>query len=186
MYEGKLVRLRAYREDDAPKAQAFLNDAETRSYLSDAYPFPYTLDEEKKWVAARSGYSTNEYSFAIETLKDGRYIGGCGVHSIQARNRRVRVGIFIGDKDYWGHGYGSDAMSLLLKFAFEEMNMHRVELKVFAYNPRAIRCYEKLGFVHEGRTRESAFHQGQYHDDLTMGILEHEWRARNPIRPVHS
>lgn len=177
MYEGRLVRLRAYRECDAEAAQTYLNDAETRAYLSGDAPFPYTLAEEKKWIEGQSARK-DTYSFAIETLAEGKYIGGCGYNAVEHKNRRCNVGIFIGDKDYWSRGYGSDALGLLLALAFDELNMHRVDLDVKAYNPRAIRCYEKLGFVTEGRFRDRVFHEGRYHDELHMSILEHEWRAR--------
>jgi RimJ/RimL family protein N-acetyltransferase len=85
------------------------------------------------------------------------------------------MGISLGDREYWGKGYGSDAMRLLLRYAFHELNLHRVSLNVFEYNPRAIRSYEKVGFVHEGRMRKFLNREGKRWDILYMGITRQEW-----------
>lgn len=84
-------------------------------------------------------------------------------------------GIVIGEKEYWNRGYGSDALRTLLRFAFEELNLHRVFLHVFDFNERAIRCYEKVGFRHEGRLRQARFTEGRYVDELVMAVLREEW-----------
>ena len=85
------------------------------------------------------------------------------------------MGIFSGDKDYWNQGYGSDAMRLLLKYGFNSLNLNRIYLHVFDTNPRAIRAYEKVGFVHEGRLRQDIFLNGSYVDVLMMSVLRSEW-----------
>ena len=100
-------------------------------------------------------------------------------HNIDWKNRKAVQGIFIGEKEYWGRGYGSDAIRALLGFAFREMNLHRVYLSVYDYNERAIRCYEKCGFRHEGRLRKARFSDGRYHDELMMGILREEFEELN-------
>ena len=91
------------------------------------------------------------------------------------RNRHAELGVVIGEKAYWGQGYGSDAICTLLRFGFEEMNLHRIYLRVYEDNARGIRAYEKCGFCQEGRLREANFRQGRYHDELVMGILSHEF-----------
>ncbi len=94
------------------------------------------------------------------------------MHNIDWKNRSAELlGIFTGEKEYWGQGYGSDAINALLRFAFREMNLHRIYLHVHDYNERAIRCYEKCGFQLEGRQREALFRDGRYHDVLLMSIL---------------
>ena len=85
------------------------------------------------------------------------------------------VGIGLGERDYWGNGYGTDAMRLMLRFAFDELNLWRVSLGVFAYNPRAIRSYEKAGFRREGLVRGDCRRDGQRWDSVFMGILRDEW-----------
>jgi RimJ/RimL family protein N-acetyltransferase len=88
------------------------------------------------------------------------------------------VGIGIGEPDYRGKGYGTDAMRVILRFAFMELNLHRVSLDVFEYNPRAIRSYEKAGFVIEGRKRRVVNRDGRRWDDIYMGILREEWERQ--------
>ncbi len=180
MLTGQKVRLRAYRKEDMPQAQAYMNDMEVRRNLAPGIPYPFTLENEEKWYSTLSG--TNEtYSFAIETLEDEKYIGGCGVNHIDWKNSAVTVGIFIGDKNYWSRGYGTDAMNLLVKFIFEQMNVNKVKLQVYSFNDRARKCYEKCGFVKEGILRQEIFRDGRYHDIYAMGILREEYYSRqNP------
>jgi RimJ/RimL family protein N-acetyltransferase len=89
--------------------------------------------------------------------------------------RTAFVGIGIGERAYWGKGYGTDAMKVALRFAFTEINLERVTLNVFEYNPRAIRSYEKAGFKHEGRMRGALLKDGRRWDMIYMGILREEW-----------
>lgn len=117
--------------------------------------------------------------FMIRTLEDDRVIGDIGLDGILWNHGDAWVGIGIGEKDYWGKGYGTDAMRVILRYAFTELNLHRVSLTVFEYNPRAIRSYEKAGFVPEGREREAVFRSGKRWDMIFMGILREEWERIN-------
>jgi UDP-4-amino-4,6-dideoxy-N-acetyl-beta-L-altrosamine N-acetyltransferase len=171
MILGEKTRLRAIERDDIPRFLKWLNDPEVRRYLR--MYMPLSKAEEERWFE-RQLESQNDKVFAIET-EDGTHIGNIGLHRIDWKNRCAVLGIFIGEKDYWGKGYGPDAIRALLRFAFGEMNLHRVELEVLDYNSRAIRCYEKCGFKLEGRRREAMFRDGRYHDALIMGILREEF-----------
>jgi RimJ/RimL family protein N-acetyltransferase len=142
--------------------------------LTPGIPYLNTLEDERKWVEGLSA-SKDNYSFAIETLEDGKYIGGCGLNSIDWKNSVAVVGIFIGDKNYWGKGYGTDAMEVLLKFIFGQMNIHKVKLNVFSYNERAIKSYKKCGFKVEGVMRQEIFRDGRYYDEIIMGLLKEEY-----------
>lgn len=137
-------------------------------------PRPLTRDEAHHDVHQGDG---NPHSWIIE--HDGRYIGGIGLHSFNEADRRARLAIGISDAAKLGKGYGSEAVRLVLEYAFEKLKLHRVDLRVIAYNARAIRSYKKCGFVVEGRERESALVEGEWYDDLIMGTLESEWRAVN-------
>jgi RimJ/RimL family protein N-acetyltransferase len=103
---------------------------------------------------------------------------------VRPENRNARLGIMIGDKSYWSQGYGTDAMLTLLRFGFEEMNLNRIDLTVDAENARAIRCYQKCGFVGEGRLREARYQRGKYGDQLVMSVLRDEFYERWGATPV--
>lgn len=173
MYQGQLVRLREYRKEDIEKAKEFLNDFEVRKNLQIGVPYPYTLEDEEKWYSSVSAVK-DTYTFALETL-EGLYIGGCGINQIDWKNRKAVIGIFIGDKEYWSKGYGSDAINTLVKFIFEEINVNKIALCVYSFNERAIKCYEKCGFTREGVLREELFRQGKYHDEILMSLLRREY-----------
>lgn len=173
MIRGTKTRLRALKHSDLAHFVRWINDPETRRFMVIRYPLSMT--EEEKWW---EGFLQREhdYIFAIEA-KDGTYIGNVGLHDIEPENRRAELGILIGDKSYWGQGYGTDAIRALLRWAFEYLNLNRVSLRVYAYNRRAIRCYEKSGFRHEGIMRQSRYTDGQYHDEWFMGVLRDEFLA---------
>jgi RimJ/RimL family protein N-acetyltransferase len=111
---------------------------------------------------------------AIET-KDGVHIGSCGLHRASAETRDAEMGIMIGEKDYWSRGYGTDALRTLVRFGFEEMNLHRIWLRAFAFNDRGLAMYRKCGFVEEGRMREAHYQEGAYHDIVMTSVLRPAW-----------
>src|SRR5690606_5943840 len=102
-------------------------------------------------------------------------IGDCGFNQLSWVNRSAELGIVIGEKRFWGQGYGRDALRLLLRFGFNTLNLNRISLQVHADNVRGIRSYEKAGFVHEGRERQGAYKNGEYKDVLIMSVLRSEW-----------
>lgn len=174
MYKGKKVILTEYRKEDIKKALGYVNNPEVKSLLTPGIPFPYTLEDEEKWYDSLSA-NKDTYNFAIRTLEDNKYIGGCGINSVNWKNSNVIIGIFIGDKDYWSKGYGTDALNVLIKFIFEEMNINKIKLNVYSFNKRAIKSYEKCGFKVEGVLREEVYRFGKYQDDILMGLLRSEW-----------
>jgi diamine N-acetyltransferase len=94
--------------------------------------------------------------------------------NINWRIHSAEVGIFIGDKTEWNKGYGTEVMRLLLQHGFENLNLNRIFLRVDEHNLGGIRCYEKAGFIHEGRLRQANFHEGKYYDHLIMSVLRSE------------
>ncbi len=179
MFEGQQIRLRAYRQSDLELARAFLNDPEVGQYMRPGIFFPLREDDELKWYQSLDANSEKLYSFAIELQASGEYIGGCGVVDISAKNRVGSVGLFLGPA-YLGRGLGSDTLRVLVDFCFGEINLNKVKLMVYSFNPRAIRCYEKLGFRREGVLREEIFRHGRYHDLHVMGLLRQEWETAKP------
>lgn len=120
------------------------------------------------------------YEFEIRTLEDDQVIGTTGLDGNMKFHADAFVGIGIGEPEFWGKGYGTEAMNLILQYVFMELNLQRVSLDVFEYNPRAIRSYEKAGFSHEGRLRGALLREGKRWDLLYMGILRDEWLKLHP------
>jgi RimJ/RimL family protein N-acetyltransferase len=176
---GRAVRLRRVEHDDLPRFAAWLNDPEVREGLAMVYPV--SVAGEEQWFEAMQRREPAEQQFAIDALSGGGgavlHIGILGFRVVDWKNSHAELGIFIGDKAFWGRGFGTDAVRTLVAWAFDELNMHRVWLKVFEDNRRAIRAYEKVGFRHEGRLREERFHAGRYSDTLVMGLLRTEFEA---------
>lgn len=176
MYQGEKVRLREYRKEDVPMALAYMNDPEVKRLLVPGIPFLYTLEDELKWYDGISAMN-DRYNFAMETLDTGHYIGGLGLNAVDWKNSIAVVGIFIGDKAYWGKGYGTDAMKVLIRFIFEQMNIRKIKLNVYAFNERAVKSYEKCGFVTEGVLKEEIYRDGKYHDEYIMAIFRDQYEA---------
>ncbi|QGU94551.1 GNAT family N-acetyltransferase [Clostridium bovifaecis] len=175
MYYGSKVKLRSYKKEDIAIAYEYMNDNELKRLLVNKIPYPMILEQEENWFKSLLDLK-DSYNFAIEDLETGKYIGGCGINSVNWLSRIATVGIFIGDKNYWGKGYGTDAMEALVKFIFEQMNMNKVKLNVFDFNKRAKICYEKCGFKVEGILRQELFRDGRYCDEYVMGILFEDWK----------
>jgi RimJ/RimL family protein N-acetyltransferase len=176
--EGKLVRLRAYEKSDLDAVMKWVNDEEVTDLLGgEMLAYPVSSLAEAKFIDAAASPSDRHKDFAIETLADRRYIGAISFNVIDWRNRSAGLGIVIGDKSLWGKGYGTDAMRVLMRLAFDKMNLHRLWLHVHDYNPRAIASYEKCGFKREGVLRQEHFARGKHHDTIVMAILESEYRA---------
>ena len=131
--------------------------------------------EQEEWYE-RSGTDQRSKIFMVDDL-NGNTVGYVQLRNIDYKNRSVEIGIHLGPEAQ-GRGYGRDAFLLLMRFAFNEMNMHRVYLQVFDFNDRAIKLYEKLGFREEGRFRDVIFQEGRYYDIVQMSILESEFRAQ--------
>ena len=175
MYNGGLVKLRAYKEEDVALAKEFINDYETKRLLAIDAAFPISLWEEEEWMKSKKNTRGLVYDFAIETLKEGKYIGGCSINKLNVKNRNCTIGIMIGDKEYWGKGYGSDTLKVLIKFIFEELNMNKIKLGVFSFNERAKACYKKIGFKEEGILKDEIFREGKYNDEIIMALFAKDY-----------
>ena len=104
-------------------------------------------------------------------------IGTCGLFNVSEFDQTTELGIGIGDKDFWGQGYGREVVALLTNYAFRMLNRRKVWLRVWGNNERAIRAYRACGFVEEGRLRAHVWTAGAYHDLVMMGLLRDEWQA---------
>ena len=173
MYEGKLVRLRAFDNSDLMQCLDYSNDYEVMRGASGGILYPSTVDDEARTMGNNTSYTSGEYQFAIETIDTRRFIGKCGFIKINWKNRVGELAILIGDKSCHGKGYGTDAVSTLCRFGFDELNLHKIKATVFSFNQPAVRCYEKCGFVKEGLLKDEIYREGAYHDVIVMGKFKH-------------
>ena len=134
----------------------------------------HSIKNSQKWVE-KQYEREDSYEFAIRTLDGDRIIGEVGLDGIRWTHRDCFVGIGLGLREFWGKGYGTDAMRIILRYAFTELNLHGVSLDVFEYNQRGVRSYEKAGFVFEGRARGLILREGRRWDVIYMGILREDW-----------
>lgn len=181
MLEGKVVNLRRQEMSDAESMLRWVNDAEVTATLGNRYLWSLAAEEEFLRERTRQRQGFGEQTFAIET-KAGRHIGSIGLHDVSPENRSGSLGIMIGEKDCWSHGYGTDAIIVLLRLAFGEMNLNRVELHAYADNARGIRCYEKCGVKTEVTMRMGKYRDGEWGDSIEMSVLRDEFDALHGIR----
>lgn len=166
LFEGSLVRLRAVEEEDVARINEGIWDPQVTEQMSIAWP-EAVAQTRQFWERIRA--SDSDLLLAIETLA-GEFVGSVGLHGIEPRNRQAELGIWIA-RPHWDKGYGTDAVRVVSRFAFREMNLQRVYLRVYDTNPRGVRAYEKVGFKEEGRLRRGQFVNGRYVDVIIMGLL---------------
>lgn len=170
--KGKRVQLRQAFSGDVEARLALGNHAEIIEMFGVDHSAvrPLTRDGALRWVQRLIDHS---HAWVIEV--GGRLVGEIRLDNVDLHDRRASMAIGILDPALLGKGLGSEAIRLLLQHAFADLHLHRIGIRVLAYNQRAIRAYEKCGFVIEGREREAAFVNGVWHDDVLMGVLEHEF-----------
>ncbi len=175
---GERVFLRPYMESDMPYLLSWYND--------------YELNRLAGWTGSRIGEARLKYNYSksygydpmnlIIDDENGKPIGTVQLYDFSDFDKSCKLGIRIGDKSCWSKGYGMDAVNTILEHAFMKMDQNRVALRVYEYNERAVKCYEKSGFKHEGRARKSAFIDGSFYDEVLMGILKSEYIEMKDMR----
>ncbi len=138
---------------------------------------PMRPEEIERFFAARA-LGSDSLAMAIHVRDGGRLIGTCALSQLDADNGSALFHITIGEKDAWGHGFGTEATRLMIDHAFSSLGLHRIALSVFAFNERAIRSYRSVGFIVEGRAREAIWREGRWWDEISMSILDADWHAR--------
>src|SRR5574341_2290845 len=177
LFRGELVRLTLEEPDTRAKAEVrWQRDTEFHR-LADSGPAGMASEKKiKEWFEKQNEevFKPERYSFSVRTLDEDKYIGFFGLW-VNLIHSEAWVGIGIGERDFWGKGYGTDMMKLCLQYAFTELCVERVSLGLHEYNSRALRSYEKCGFRLEGRTRQDIMREGRLTNTLWMGILREEW-----------
>lgn len=174
LFHSSRIMFRKITADDAELYHTWRNDLEVMQSTQpdlDIHSFQATRDFVDEVILG----SPSSKSYLILEKQSQIPIGITSLIHIDLKNRNAECIIDLGEKSYWGKGYGREAMQLLLEYAFLEMNLHRVSLRVFSFNKRAINLYEKLGFQYEGSSRQALFRNGKWHDIIQMGILQQEY-----------
>jgi RimJ/RimL family protein N-acetyltransferase len=188
LFKGNLVRLAGIDPEQASDSFAYWNrDSEFMRLMDSDPPRLHSVRVTKEFLKKQlEEDQTNTYWFAIRALEDDRLLGEVDLSVINWGSRDAFVGIGIGEREFWGKGYGSEAMELLLRYAFNELNLRRVSLNVFEFNERALHSYEKVGFRIEGRERQVIQREGRRWDMIDMGILREEWIDHHENKHNHS
>ena len=169
---GKKVYLSPVCTSEIDTYMKWVNDAEVLKYTGQ-YARIYSRELEMEALEQRLAKDGNH--LAIVELEADKLIGICSFFGIDQLNRRAEVGIMIGEKEYWSHGYGQDALRVLLEFGFTARNYNSICLRVDAFNERGIACYEKVGFKRQGVQREAVIRGNETHDLIYMDILASEY-----------
>ena len=159
--------------DDVDKYTEWANDLEVGQFVL----FSSGVLDQGKEKSTLQSLMDNHHVFAIVEKDNNKVIGTVGLHDANDTHRRATFGIFIGDKTYWNRGIGAEATALVLDYGFNILNLNNISLEVVAYNQRAVRCYEKVGFKYVGRRRQYVFMAGSYHDVLLYDILACEFTS---------
>lgn len=175
-YEGHRIYFSPVEPQDEPLLRRFINDpANWRGLM---HRPPVNACREREWIESL-GRDGKDYVFGVVVREGDRLIGVAGLHNISPVSRSANFGINIGERAWQNKGYGTEATLLCLQYGFEELNLNRIALSVFSNNPRAIRCYQKAGFVQEGCLRQAVYRNGRYEDEYRFAVLREDW---NPGR----
>lgn len=169
MIAGDHVILRAFEREDADRCYRWMNDPNIVRTLKSRYPIAF--QNEVAWLESAMDPNSNERHFAIERKDDRTHIGNASIHNIDWVSRTAEFGLFIGDPTAWNRGFGSDAITTLVRFAFDDMNLNKLRISVFDYNDRAKHILLNRGFVQEGKLVREFYREGSYHDLVILSIF---------------
>ncbi len=182
LFEGELIRLAPIDpEKDAETISKWTHDPEYLR-LSSADPVrPLSPGQVKKKLEEmdKEAEKRTQFNFAVRLRDDDRLIGLASIRWIHWTHAAGMIRLSIGQPDDRGKGYGSEALRMLLRYAFDELNLHRIGVDTFEYNTGALRFLERNGFVVEVRRRQAIHRDGRRWDALMLGMLREEWAARN-------
>ncbi|MBL8045579.1 MAG: GNAT family N-acetyltransferase [Anaerolineales bacterium] len=177
LFTGSLLRLTApYSLAEAETMARWTHDSEFARLLDSGANYPLSApDLIERYSDFKPEVAADNFLFFLRPLAEETFLGFMTLEDIMWRNGNAWVGIGLGERAYWGRGYGTEAMRLISRYAFAELGLHRLSLTVFEYNSRAIRSYQKAGFVEEGRFRGYVAREGRRWDLVFMGLLREDW-----------
>ncbi len=174
MLKGKKVILRPIDiEKDLDRFTRWINDPEVMKFLGKPFR-PVTKEQEIEKLKIILDDETN-FFFAIDELRSGKHIGSTALQKVFHFDGTAIAGMMIGDQKYWGKGYGTDALMTLLRFAFFDQNLRRINTAAIAFNKRSIRMQQKCGLKVEGIKRKEVYKNGKYHDLVMLAVFRNDW-----------
>lgn len=179
IFESERLGFTPFSDEDIVEFAAWVSDFGLQRLVNPGMSVPHDVDDflnPESWFQADLK-NPNSRLFAIRTKADDTFIGNSAIVGLNHITHCAEIGINLAHPDYQGKGFGGEVMLLTMRFGFEQFNLNKINLRVMSFNSRAIRLYEKLGFQHEARERDYFFHDGNYFDNLAMGILRSEWEA---------
>jgi RimJ/RimL family protein N-acetyltransferase len=174
MVVGERVALRALEPSDAEAMWRWRHDPEVMRWMNDDHPQSLVQVRARLETRPRNGYG--DVLFGIEVQDGAQLIGLVRLRDADPQTGCAELDLYIGEKGHWGRGYATDAMRTVCRYGFDKMRLHKISLTVVTENRAARRVYEKVGFVEEGRLRQTFRRDGQWYDMFTMGLLEGELR----------
>lgn len=171
---GERVSLREFRQEDISGIRSWATDIETTKTLGGAYLRPQTWEQSERYLSNLLSGDAGGVNLVIADKESLRYLGQCSLMMIDNTARHAELAVVMCPVCQ-NQGLGQEGIRLMLGFAFNQMNLNRVYLKVHADNARAVRCYEKCGFVKEGLLRAHAYADGGYKDVLFMGVIRQDF-----------
>lgn len=178
LFQSDRVELAPMRPEDRDLMAAWSADSDYFRNLDDDPIRPMNAAFYEPWIGQPTKQHDESQSFMIVARPGGERIGFVALFDIKYPNASAMFALGIGDPDFRGRGYGGEALRLMLDYAFDELNMYRVGLRVMAYNEAAIKVYEKIGFTREGTQRGAVWREGLRYDIYFYGILRDEWLAK--------
>lgn len=170
--KGEKTVIRKIQSSDISLMVKWKNDSEIADLVRGT-PINTTYEiESRRYYAGIDDRDTAR--FIIETI-EGKPIGFLTLGEIDRENHKAELGMFIGEKEYWGQGYGTDCLRTMLNYLFCELDFNRIGLEVFEYNDRAKNAYQKIGFRVEGIQRQGLYRNEKYYDIYFMGILKDDF-----------
>jgi len=167
IFNGKVL-IRPLKKKDLKQTIFWLQDPDVNKFLSNNFS-DLTYDKELEWLKEMNS-SLIDFVFGIEDVKTKKYIGNCGIHKVDWENKICEFGIFIGDKNYWGHNFGTDSTKAIIKLAFKKLKLKKIKLFVYEYNNRAINTYKKCGFKISNILLNDHFFNDSYWNTLEMEL----------------
>ena len=180
LWVGAKVRLRAVRPDDVKHFARYADDSEIDRLAGDT-GFPYNPDRDRRALEKEieEDEDRGDDAYLVIETRDGKFVGTIQLYHTDRRHRTAEIGLVLNRRKSWGKGYGSEAIRLLLRFAFRELGYEKIGLSVYEFNPRALALYEHLGFQHEARRRGAIYTAGRRWDEIYLGMTRAEYEIRH-------